>query len=320
MEAVKNQLETFIEQDLFKTVVIHGYETTPYQLILSGILGTIIVTGIVTHLLRKKGAVLNPEKWQKFKLVGIEKISHDVRKFRFELPTKDSLLGLPIGQHISLKYTDEEGKDVQRSYTPVSSNDDLGYVDFVIKVYLKNVHPRFPEGGKMSQHLNNLKIGETMLMKGPKGHLDYHGCGKFTIARKRDQLVTYKKKKIGMVAGGTGITPMLQVIRAILKDPNDLTEMWLLFGNQTEEDILLRGELERIPKHRLKLYYTLDRPPAGWTQGSGFVTQEMCAERLPPASPAGDTMIFMCGPPIMMKSIQGHLTGLGFADDDFFSF
>lgn len=55
-----------------------------------------------------------------------------------------------------------------RSYTPVTSDDDLGIVDFVIKVY-KPLPPKFPDGGRMSQHLDNLKIGETMLMKGPKG-------------------------------------------------------------------------------------------------------------------------------------------------------
>lgn len=55
---------------------------------------------------------------------------------------------------------------MQRSYTPTSSNDDVGYVDFVIKVYFKDVHPKFPNGGKMSQHLNDMKIGETILMKG----------------------------------------------------------------------------------------------------------------------------------------------------------
>jgi NAD(P)H-flavin reductase len=94
----------------------------------------------------------------------------------------------------------------------------------------------------MSQHMNGLRVGDSMLMKGPKGHLDYLGRGKFTIAAKR-QVTTYRKKKIGMVAGGTGITPMLQVVRAILKDPLDSTEVWLMFGNQTEEDILLQVRL-----------------------------------------------------------------------------
>jgi cytochrome-b5 reductase len=173
-------------------------------------------------------------------------------------------------------------------------------------------------GGKMSQHLESLKLGDSMLMKGPKGHLDYRGRGQFTIRHKKDSIQSYRKKVLGMVAGGTGITPMLQIIRAIIKDPNDRTEMWLMFGNQTEEDILLRQELELIPKDRLKLFYTLDRPPAGWTHGAGFITQDMCKQHLPPADQ--DTMIFMCGPPLMVKAIQGHLLQLNYSEADFFAF
>lgn len=169
----------------------------------------------------------------------------------------------------------------------------------------------------MSQHLESLKVGDTMLLKGPKGHLDYHGRGKFTIVHKRKPTL-HRKRKIGMVAGGTGITPMMQVIRAILRDPHDDTEVWLLFGNQTEEDILLRRELEAIPKHRLHLFYTLDRPPQDWKHGVGFVTEEMCRKHLPPAGE--DSMIFMCGPPLMMASIQNHLKNLGMSDSDFFTF
>jgi len=85
-----------------------------------------------------------------------------------------------------------------------------------------------------------------MLMKGPKGHLEYKGRGNFTINQKR-VVTPYKKRKIGMVAGGTGITPILQVIRAIQKDPSDKTELWLIYANQTEDDILLRKELEAVP-------------------------------------------------------------------------
>jgi len=60
---------------------------------------------------------------------------------------------------------------------------------------------RAPSGGKMSQHLNNLKIGDGILAKGPKGHLDYRGRGAFTI-KKKDEVVLHKVKKIGMIAGG----------------------------------------------------------------------------------------------------------------------
>ena len=252
-------------------------------------------------------------------MIDIVTISHDVKRFRFGLQSKSTRLGLPIGQHISLKYVDKDGKDVIRSYTPTSSDDDLGYVDFVIKVYFP-LEPRFPEGGKMSQHLNSLKINDTILMKGPKGHLDYKGKGSFTIQHSaREEPKKYKMKKIGMVAGGTGITPMLQVIRAILKDPNDKTEIWLIFANQTEEDILLRQELESIPKERFHLHYTLDRPPSVWKYSSGFINAEMCRNHLPPAG--DDTMIFVCGPPPMIKfACEPAFKELGFKEGQWFAF
>ena len=56
-----------------------------------------------------------------------------------------------------------------RSYTPVTGNEILGEVTFIIKVYKAGVHPKFPNGGKLSQHLDSLKIGDTIEMKGPKG-------------------------------------------------------------------------------------------------------------------------------------------------------
>ena len=56
--------------------------------------------------------------------------------------------------------------------------------------------------------MDGLKVGNSILMKGPKGHLTYQSKGKFTIAHKRDDIRSYAKKRIGMIAGGTGITPM----------------------------------------------------------------------------------------------------------------
>ena len=55
-----------------------------------------------------------------------------------------------------------------------------------------------------------------------------------------------KVKSVSMIAGGTGITPMLQLVRAVFRDPEDETRLSLLFANQTEEDILLRKELEEV--------------------------------------------------------------------------
>jgi NAD(P)H-flavin reductase len=57
----------------------------------------------------------------------------------------------------------------------------VGYVDFVIKVYFPNTHPKFPEGGKMSHYVDNLKLGETIDLKGPKATLNtrYSCCCQF---------------------------------------------------------------------------------------------------------------------------------------------
>ena len=71
------------------------------------------------------------------------------------------------------------------------------------------------------------------------------------------------------VLGGTGITPMLQLIRQVFRDKNDRTCLSLLFANQTEDDILLREELEEVQKEypeRFKLWYTVDRPNEGMTE------------------------------------------------------
>lgn len=68
--------------------------------------------------------------------------------------------------------------------------------------------------------------------------------------------------------GGTGITPMLQLIRHICQDVNDHTEMRLLYANQSEDDILLRAELEAYQRDypaQFKLWYTVDRPTEGKT-------------------------------------------------------
>lgn len=72
-----------------------------------------------------------------------------------------------------------EGEMVYRKYTPTSDLTTQGYVDFVIKVYRKNVHPRFPDGGLMSQYLEMMEPGQTMFFEGPKGRLTYLGYGEF---------------------------------------------------------------------------------------------------------------------------------------------
>ncbi|XP_070154657.1 NADH-cytochrome b5 reductase 3 isoform X2 [Polyergus mexicanus] len=273
--------------------------------------GTIVVIGVAFKIYkswnekRKKSPILLVDPLVKYSLPLIQKdiISHDTRRFRFGLPTSNHILGLPIGQHIHL--TARIGEEVViRSYTPVSSDDDHGYVDLVIKVYFKNVHPKFPEGGKLSQHLENMEIGDTIDFRGPSGRLVYKGNGKISIKiLRKEPPMEYNVKKIVMLAGGTGITPMLQLIRAIIKDPTDETQTSLLFANQTEKDILLRDELDDIAKkhpNKLKLWYTLDTSSEGWSYSTGYINTEMIEKHVFP--PSLDTIVLMCGPPPMINS------------------
>jgi len=283
---------------------------------------SIIVVVLVILLSTKKTPIaLHPTEFRKFKLIDKINISHNTRKFTFELQTPDTKLGLPIGTHATLRFTDKDGKNHQRSYTPVTGDEVSGKVSFVIKIYKANEHPKFPEGGKMSQHLDSLQIGDMQEMKGPKGHLNYLGKGKFTIKEMRKPLSERSVKHVGMIAGGTGITPMLQIISAVLRDPNDSTSLSLLFANQTEDDILVREELETLAQkypNQFKLHYTLDNPPTtgNWKYSSGFINKDMISKHLPSSNDS--TLIVLCGPPPMVKyACIPNLTELGFKEDQY---
>ncbi|KAK0423661.1 hypothetical protein QR680_008261 [Steinernema hermaphroditum] len=265
----------------------------------------------------KKGPVtlVDPETKYSLKLIKKTTVSHDTRKFRFALPSDHHVLGLPTGQHIYLS-AQIDGKLVVRPYTPISSDDDQGYVELMIKVYFKGANPKFPEGGKMSQHLESLKMGDTIEFRGPSGLIKYEGNGKFSVnSDKKSAPVAHKFKRIGMIAGGTGITPMLQIIYAILKDSDDKTEVSLLFANQSENDILCRVELEELRekhKDRFKLWYTVDKAGSDWKYSVGYVDQKMIEQHLP--VPAAETGVLLCGPPPMIKSAcVPHLEKIGYA-------
>nr|KAF6399666.1 cytochrome b5 reductase 1 [Molossus molossus] len=95
----------------------------------------------------------------------------------------------------------------------------------------------------MSQYLNSLKIGDVVEFRGPSGLLTYTGKGNFNIQpNKKSPPEPRVAKRLGMIAGGTGITPMFQLIRAILKDPGDPTQCCLLFANQVEDSATIRGQ------------------------------------------------------------------------------
>ncbi|KAG8921494.1 NADH-cytochrome b5 reductase, partial [Tulasnella sp. 417] len=111
---------------------------------------TAVVLGLWLAGGKKRKPVLDTKDYREFPLVEKIVISHNTALYRFALPRSDDVIGIPIGQHITVA-ADIDGKTVARSYTPTSSNDDAGHFDLVIKSY---------EKGNVSKHFSTLKLGQ----------------------------------------------------------------------------------------------------------------------------------------------------------------
>ncbi|CAI6095023.1 unnamed protein product [Clonostachys chloroleuca] len=234
------------------------------------------------------------ESFQETELVEKTYISHNVVICRFKLPQSNQTLGLPIGQHLSigaiLTQPDGNTKEFIRSYTPISKSHEAGYFEILVKSYPK---------GNVSKHIASLELGDKIRVRGPKGAFLY---------------TPNMVRHIGMVAGGSGITPMLQVIQAVLggRSSGDTTEIDFIFANVGLEDILLKERLDALAEmdQGFRVHYVLEKPPSQWKGRVGYVTADMISELLP--KPAQHVKILVCGPPPMVRSLKISLEDLGF--------
>lgn len=222
-----------------------------------------------------------------YELTAVHRDTHDTKTFCFALPD-DATLDLLPGDHLYVHAT-LNGKAVKRPYTPSSMPGATGYFDLTVKRY---------ENGGVSRYLHEREIGDKVLMSGPSegGHW-----------------VDGMAKRVGFVAGGTGITPMISIIRWILAKSLP-AELFLVFANKTERDIIFRDEWdENVREHAsFHCYHVLGQPPAGWTQGSGRVSEDILRRHLP--APGPDTVIFLCGPPPMVDALEATLKTIGHAE------
>ena len=283
------------------------------------VLGGVTLFTVLIYLLWKRRSVptknvfvtlKHPEIKYSLSLASKENVTHDTRRFRFALPSSRHVLGLPVGQHIYLAAR-INGELVKRPYTPVTAAEQQGYFDLVIKIYPNgNFDLSFSFSsrkdrwflGKMGEYLDHLPLGHTVEISGPAGSLTYKGQGRFAIrSRPGDASLV---RHLGLIAGGTGITPMYQLLTALLHEDGRRTELTidLLFANQSEEDILLREEIESLSANsagRFRVWFTIDRANEHWKYSRGFVSESLIKEHLPP--PSDDVLICICGPPPMIK-------------------
>lgn len=180
-----------------------------------------------------------------------------------------------------------DGKPVIRPYTPISAPEEKGAMELLIKHY--------PEGA-MTQYLKTLKVGDEMRFKGPIPKHPY----------KANEF-----EQIGMVAGGSGITPMWQILDTIKLNKADKTKVTLLYANKSENDILLREKLDELSRDdRFTIVYFLDKKPAGFDGQEGFVTKDHIKKYLPGPEGGDKSKIFICGPPPMVKATAGPKDGM----------
>ena len=108
-------------------------------------------------------------------------------------------------------------------------------------------------------------------------------------------------------------------MRHIVEDEPGQFELSLLYGNKSENEILLREELERWDQNGdVKVNFTVDQPSETWTGFKGYLTSEMIRKSIPP--PSEDHLVINCGPKAMNDLSCRILKSLGHKEDNIFNY
>jgi ring-1,2-phenylacetyl-CoA epoxidase subunit PaaE len=182
-----------------------------------------------------------------------------------------------------------QGKEVRRAYSLCSSP----FADTDLAVTVKRV-----DQGLMSNWLaDNLKVGDVLKVMEP--------MGQFTT-----EFDQKRKRHLVMFAGGSGITPMMSIIKSILlQEPQSIVS--LIYCNRDIDSIIFKSTLEGLEtkyEGRLHVIHILDNAPMNWQGYSGLLNHDMLTrlfERIPDWG--NETTYLMCGPEGMMKNVESLL-------------
>jgi len=227
-------------------------------------------------------------KYFDLKVKDIVNETKDAISIVFEQPA-DKKIEYKSGQFLTL-IAPVQGKDVRRAYSLCSSP----FVDQDLAVTVKRV-----DDGVMSNWLaDNLKPGGRLKVMEPMGQF----TTEFNKSRKRHLI---------MFAGGSGITPMMSIIKSILtQEPESIVS--LIYCNRDIDSIIFKEVLERMQtkdEGRLHVIHILDNAPMNWQGYSGLLNHEMLTklfERIPDWGIENSTYL-MCGPEGMMKNAESLL-------------
>lgn len=231
-------------------------------------------------------------KFHKLKVADIKAETSDCVSVAFEVPSElKNDYNFIQGQYLTLKLF-VKGEEIRRSYSICSGVDDNE-----LRVAIKRV-----SGGKGSNFVNdNVKPGDSIEVMIPMGNF-------YT------QLNSSNKKNYVLFAGGSGITPMLSIIKTVLKKEVNST-ITLFYGNQNESSIIFKKQLDELQANntnRLKVYHILDKAPANHPiLLQGMMTPEKNMALIENYVGLNlDNEFFVCGPGPMMDSVKQTLEKL----------
>src|SRR5438046_3973466 len=219
----------------------------------------------------------------RLQLARIDVQTHDTKTLRFLVAETDRLAARP-GQFLTFQWQ-IDGKAVPRSYSISSSPTQSAYVEITPK--------RLPDG-YVSAFLNDrAAVGLEVEASGP--------FGQFYFDEGRD-------KRIVLLAGGSGITPMMSMLRYI-DDRCLRTAVTLIYCVRSRRDVIFEQALTRLRRRlqEFRMALVLSQPDAGWNGPRGRVSRDLIATHV---ADLRASTFFLCGPPPFMESMQGMLTSL----------
>ncbi len=220
----------------------------------------------------------------RFETTVTDIITHtdDVKSFRFSKPASFTY---KAGQFMFI--TLRTGKDEIRKHFTMSSSPTEDFIEFTKRL----------TGSEFSRVLDALRVGDWARIDGPHGKFTFEG----------------EFKKIGMLSGGIGITPLRSMCRFCTDMQLD-TDITLLYGNRSEKDIVFRKEFDEMQKENahLKVVLCVGEATPDWTGYSGRIDSAMVKREIPDYK---ERIFYTCGPPAMIKAMDTLLEDVGVPSD-----
>ena len=247
-------------------------------------MSSIIFPNIDHEILPKWEGDLSP-----LECIEVIEETHNVKSFRFK-SKKDAWFQFLPGQHTTL-FLSIDGADVMRTYTIASSPTRPHTITITSK--------RMADGVVTNWMHDNLKAGDVI------DALNIGGS--FSVALDKP------KKKVLLVSGGSGITPMLSMTRYFVDLAIDV-DIVFVHNAQTPEDLIGKYELDYYAHHQsnFELHYVCDKADATWQGESGYLNDEMLARMVPDYL---DREVYCCGPEVYMVNAKALLQNGGFDMD-----